>query len=266
MTFFILGGIAIVIGLALFLASRSQAEHAFILKSSKADNVKDIVSLQSHIASEIGSGSFREFVEVTGMPVADSPLQSELSGTPCLYYNMTVTREWEETVSTPDDKGNKQTTTQRGSDLVSSNTRSINFFLDDGTGKIEIRPEGAQIDLVKAVDTFQPEEGGGTKLSFGKATFELKSNTAGRRTLGYRYQEYVLPANQRLFIFGEASDGGNSLRISRPEKKGLFVISHLSKEEIIQRSQGSSKFLKIASIIFALLGVGGFVLGIFSGS
>ncbi len=262
MTFIIIGVVLIAISLGLLFASKGQAQIAAILKMSKAHKVADILGLQSQIAQEIGPGAFRELVEVRGKPIVSSPLQGELSGKPCLYYRMTVTREYEETDTSTDSQGNRTTSTRRGNEIVSSNTRFVNFKIDDGSGAIEIRPEGCEVELVKAVDTFQQGEGTGS-ISFGKFHLDFgKTPSTGRRTIGYRYEEHILPLDQPIFVFGEASDNDNILKIGRPEKKGLFLISTRIKEEIVRSREGSSKGLKIGAIVTAVLGVAGVVLGI----
>lgn len=265
MVFIVIGAVLIALSVGLVFASKHQSEAASTLKSSKAGKVADIVSLQTQIAQEIGLGAFRESVEVRGNPVVSTPLQGELSGKPCLYYRMTVTREFEETEVTTDSQGHSTPQTRRNSEVVSSNTRFINFRIDDGTGQIEIRPEGAEVELVKVVDSFKSGESN-EALSFSKFHSNVGKSNAGRRVIGYRYEEYILPHDQPLFVFGEASDNDNILKIGRPEKKGLFIISHRIKEEIVRSKEGSAKGLKIGAIIVAILGAAGVALGIINPS
>lgn len=261
MFFVIIGGILLLAALVSWVSARSQANRAAILRTSRADRVADIVDLQARIATDIGGGAFREAVEVRGTPVPlGEPLRAEFSGTPCLAYIATVTREWEETVTVSDGQGGKRTETRRGSDQVASNVRSLPFAIDDGSGRIEVQPEGAEVEYLQTVDRFEPGEAG------GKSWTGAVVLGAGRRTLGYRYQERLLPLDRPLVVFGQATDSENRLRITRPEKKGLFLISTRSKEEIVRSAQGSARGLSIAALVMAILGAAGVTLGILSPS
>ncbi len=261
MEWIIVGAVLLALAVGLFFGSRSQGDKVLQLKSSKAGKVKDIVQLQKDIATDLGAGSFRDTVEVRGKPEITSQLKGELSGTPCLYYSVSITREYEETYTEKDSDGKSQTRTRRGSDTISSNTRSVPFKVNDGTGSIEVRPEGADVELVKTVDTFEQGDPGG-KISFKGFSFQVSSQSSGRRTLGYRYEERILPVDQDVFVFGEATDNGDILRIGRPEKKGLFLISHRIKDEIVRSAEGSAKGMRIGSIASAILGLAGIVVGI----
>lgn len=261
MTFIIIGAVLAAVAVGLLFGSRSQGEKALQLKSSKAGRVQDIVQLQKDIAGDLGAGSFRDTVEVRGKPQIDTPLRAELSGSPCLYYSVSITREYEETYTERDSEGKSQTKTRRGSDTISSNTRSVPFLVNDGTGTIEIRPEGADVELVKTVDTFEQGDPG-NKISFKNFSFQVGLPVGGRRTLGYRYQEHILPVDQDVFVFGEVSDSNNVLRIGRPEKKGLFIISHRLKDDIVRSAEGAAKGMKIGAIVSAVLAVAGIVVGI----
>jgi hypothetical protein len=178
---------------------------------------------------------------------------------------MQVTREYEETYWDTDSNGNREQRTRRGSDSVAHNVRSVPFYVDDGSGKIRIRPDSAQIVAEKVFSQFQPGEVQGNVLSFGGFTFNLgglRIGSGGSRTLGYRYEEEVVPVGRDLFILGEAADAGGELAITKPgDKKHKFIISVKSEEELIRSTSTAITILLICGLI---AGAGGIAVTVLS--
>ena len=197
--------------------------------------------LQS-LAHQMGSSPLAYLTEVKGLAICDRPMVSELSQTECVYYSMTVKREYEEVGYETDEKGNRRRTTHRKSDIVSSNRRSLPFVVQDATGEIQVRPEGAQLIAEKVVDRFEPAES--TRQGFKLGSFSLDLNVGGlnfgngSRTLGYRFEEEVIPTQREIYVLGEATGSADSLRLQKPAK-GQMILS-VKSEEQLQREAGKS--------------------------
>jgi hypothetical protein len=270
----VVGLVVAVIGVFLWKAKDRALEKVAQLKGAETKKVGDLQEIAQEIGGEIGGGSFREVVEVRGDARCDSPLASELSNTPCLYYRFEVKQEYEEEY----EEYNQQTQrherrTRRSSRTVASNSRSCPFFLRDDTGEIEVLPDGAEIDTERTLSAFEPEQrlfaGSGTSLTYGGVTLSLGSSARSlpgsrSRVLGYRLEEHVLPMNRRLYILGEVNDGEGRLQLRKPEDKAkVFIISTKPKDAIIASAQSSAKMLWGGAIgcyvIGAALVIGGIV-------
>src|SRR6266853_5234811 len=99
--------------------------------------------IQNTPLSKIRSASMG-LVEVSGMAKGPQTIRAGITGEPCYYYRA---RAWQESES--GDKGEwKQ---------VADETVGIPFFVDDGTGKMLIFPQGARLDVHR---NFREEYGG----------------------------------------------------------------------------------------------------------
>jgi hypothetical protein len=245
----VIGIILIVVGIVLFFVQRNQKQRAFSVRSARLVTAQELHQMAGEIAKEIGGGSWRDYVKVNGMIQCDRPLTSELKQMPCVHYSMTVTREYEEKVTKTDSDGNRTTETNRGSETVSSNKQSVPFMVKDATGTIEVNPEGANIETVKVLDEFQQGEQRGGMLSFGGFSLTIGGMSSGgvfggsgRRTIGYRYQEHILPLERRVLVVGTASDSTGSVTLQKPldgEKK--YIISLKTEEELTKAADNTAQ-------------------------
>jgi hypothetical protein len=253
-------GIALMaLGIGLFIARSVQANKLLQIKGTETSRVKDLADLAGEVAREMGAGSFNQVTEIKGKAVSDAPLTSELAQAACVYYSMRVTREYEEMVWETDANGNRVQRTRRGQETVAQNVRSTPFRADDGSGLILVRPDGAQMIAEKAFSQFQPGDVQGTTLTFGRLNFNLGGlNLGGRRTLGYRYEEEIIPLGRELYILGEVVDAGGELAVQKPsDKKGRFIISCKSEEELVRGTASAITALLVTGLIS---GIGGAAL------
>lgn len=261
MVFYIIGGVLVAVAVGLFLGSGSQRRKVYAMKTTDTSTAADLRSLADSIAKEIGAGSFNQVTEVKGAVECDAPLTGELSGKPCVHYAMSVVREWEETVWKTDSQGRRTQETHKGSDTVASNTRSVRFRVKDATGAVDVDPAGAKIDGEKAVSQFQPGEPTGGSLVLGGFRVNLPGilgalSGGGRRTLGYRYTETILPVGAQVYVLGEAVDAGGTLAVKKPAKKDArFLISVRTEEELVRKAGSAVKGLSIAAAACAVVGV-----------
>jgi len=206
---FIIAGGLVALAIGLIFARSRQSDKLMQMKGTETSQAKELHELQAAVAGDMGAGSFNQIAELKGKSVCSTPLMSELAKSPCVYYSMRVSREYEETYWDTDSNGNRVQKTRRGSDTVAQNTRFTPFELQDATGSIKVIPDGATFVTEKAFSHFEPGEVQGRSLSFGGFTITLSNALTGAaqsRTLGYRYEEDIIPIDKSLYVIGEAAD------------------------------------------------------------
>jgi hypothetical protein len=261
MIWYVIGGVLIALGIGLVIFYKSQGDKLFLLKATETSLVSNIEQEAKDVTEGMGEkGSFNKFTEVKGKVTCPSPLTSELANAKCVYYSMSITRRWEEEYWETDSEGRRERRTRTGTDTVASNTRHVPFFVQDETGKIKINPEGAEFVSEKSYSNFQPGEISGSSISIGNFRLNLSGlgMAGGRRTIGYNYEESIVPVDRDVFIIGEVADSGGALQFQRPTEKGKkFIISTKSEEELQRSIAGGMTATLIGSIVS---GVGGIVL------
>jgi len=182
-------------------------------------------------------------VSAQGNIIAQQPVMAPISGRPCLYYEITITREWE-----------KQETTQqgtrdvKGSDTIETRKVGAVFQINDGSGPVWVDArEGADADLTQ---TFNDRHPIGNmipgEIQFGQMRMQTPHNHGNQRTLAFRAVEKVLPIEGTLYAAGKLVNGG----IAKPGWRSL-ILSHKGREALL----GSSKKLAMVGFI-----VGGLML------
>jgi len=243
------------IAVILFFVGRSQGSKALDIASTETSSAAGLATEASDVAKEIGAGSFTKVAEMKGAVECGSPLKAEMSGTECVWYRSTVTREYEETYTERDSDGKTRTGTRRGSENVSTNERRTMFMVRDETGAVEIDPEGAPVEGVKVLSKF--EQGNhGPSISIGGFKLSLGAIGGGRRTIGYRLEESALPIGTRVYVLGEARDDGGRLRVAKPAAKGgRFIITVKSEEQLLKSAKTGSKVSGIIALVLAVAAV-----------
>lgn len=256
--------VAAALAVVLFLVARSQVAKAADIASTKTSTVAELSELAAKIAAEIGAGSFGEYAELKGRATSDSRLRSDFSETECVWYECVATREYEEEYWENDSEGRRQRKTRRGSEEVSRMLRDPPFFLDDGTGRIRVDPTGAAIEPEKSFSSFEPGEGAGS-IRVGSFSLNLGlSFGAGRRTLGYRFEERCIPVGRELYAIGQVTDAGGTLALRKPEEKGKrFIVSLRSEEAILAGAKKAGLWLRIGAGVAAAAAAGLAAAGLF---
>ncbi len=239
----IFGGILIVIGIIFFFVQQNYSTKLQSIRLATSSTVSDLQRIAREIAGEIGSGNLREYVKVRGIIRSDRPLISELKQQPCVHYTMRVVREYEEQQTTTDSEGKTRTETRRSSETVSSNSQSIPFTLQDNSGDLLVNPDGGNIDTVPVLDEFRQEHSGGSSISFGGFSLAIGAGMGGgRRTLGYRYTESILPCDREVLVIGTAADDGGQVTLRKPmQSDKKFIISLKSEEELAKSTANAVK-------------------------
>lgn len=233
----IFGFLLLVAGGVLWFVRGQQEHRSRHLKLAHTTPIGELKSLAAAVAQEIGSGDWRDYVLLWGTITTEAPLTSPMKGMPCVYYSNAVIREYEETIREQDEKGNWRTRTQRGSDTISQEEQSMLFnLIDRASERVEVNPEGADVELVEVLNEFRPGQSSGGSISFGGFSMNLGDNygMGNRRTLGYRYRESILPLDRQVTVLGMVSDRTGSLTIEKPTSNQPFIISPKSQEALVK--------------------------------
>ena len=186
-------------------------------------------------------------VEVKGTLRCESPLESEMAGQACAYYLSQVIREYQETHR--DSDGDLET--RRRSEVVASNERFAPFAVEDGSGAVGVRGEGAEVDALEVMNRFERDTGGAGSVTLGGLTVNLGG---GERTIGYRHVESVLPVDAPVYVLGAVQEDGEVGAPPPGDEEGRFLISYRSEEQLEKKFRRDALWL-------ALIALGLFVFG-----
>jgi len=255
---FILSGALIVAGVGLLIYRRHVAHQLMMIKATETSTVSDVEQLAASIRRELGDAEgMHEYTELKGKIRCDEPLTSELAQRPCVYYDMKVEEEYEETYYETDSKGNRHRRTRTARRTVAENTVKTPFILEDTTGQIRVEPYDAQIEALPLINRYEPYRGNLKTLQLGAFRFSLDIETlGGRRIRGYRYTESLLPLGQRLYVLGDVTEIDGQLTVVNPtEKSKPFLISYKSEEELIGSKEKLLFALQIGAIAAFIIGI-----------
>ena len=169
-------------------------------------------------------GVFLGQVELSGRAVTPAPLRSHLAGCECVWFRYRVEEQWErwETETYTDSKGRRQTRRVRksGWTCVDQGGAQPAFAVEDETGSVQVRPEGAEID---AEHVFDEMVGRGDALYYAKGPAGGISDSTGRR----RFTEEALRLGATLFVAGRARERDDVVapEIAAAPEQNLFLIS-----------------------------------------
>ena len=256
----------LVLAVILFAVSVAQKNKLYQMRSTETFTAKALTESAASVAGEIGAGSFNQITEIKGKSVCDNPITSELAQKECVYYSMRITREYEEDYWDTDSEGRRTRKTRRGSDTVASNVRSTPFYVEDSTGKIKVNPEGCLAVTETVMSKFEPGQRNTGRMKIGRFSIDfggLSPLSGGRRTIGYRYEEEIIPIGRDLYVLGEATDKSSELQIAKPDdKKKKFIVSVKSEETLVKSAKSTSAGLMMGATVSAVAGTVVIVLNV----
>ena len=176
-------------------------------------------------------GVFIGLVELKGAAQCAQPLVSYLAEAPCVYYSFDVEERWSRLVTETesDGKGGTRTVTRResGWTSVASQIESTSFYLQDDTGQLLVRPEGARIE---AEAVFNQTCSPGNPLYYGKGPVRGIMDSDHVR----RFTESIIPMQAPLFIVGQARERQDVVapEIAADGKAAEFLISTRTQEQV----------------------------------
>ena len=175
-----------------------------------------------------------------------SPVLSPISKTPCLYYEVAITRKWEKTEQTQD--GAKTT---KGSSNVETLKGGAEFGLDDGSGAILVdASKGGDFDNLK-----KQADAGGVHMSDGHLKFgELRIPTprsgSDDYTLGFEAVEKIVPVGGSLFALGKLENG----KLGKPGWRSM-MFSTKGRDGLLASTAKKKKFSFIGGGIGAVAAI-----------
>ncbi len=234
-----------------FFSERKTLQAAVGTETLKCGEVNE---LSTAAAAAVGAGSFSHACEVVGPAKAPETgvLKASESGQECVWHRSKLTEhywDWER-----DSEGDMDRT--RKTREIHSAESETPFFVDDGTGRIEIVPVGADIDGAdKVVDRMDKDAGSSGWSGFASSVF------GGDRTIGIEHEEWIIRPGARLYVLGEASDKSGQLRIGQADK-GPFVISTRSEEEFTSATRTTMRLALAAAVVLGIAAPVLIVLGL----
>jgi hypothetical protein len=159
------------------------------------------------------------------------PVLSPCSKTPCLYYEVEITRKFEKQELTQNG-----TQTKKGSHRVETLKKGTTFVIDDGSGPIPVNgTEGGDFDNLQKSFSKEFKVGG---MSYSEVQFgELRLVPQGGegRTVAYEAVEKIVPAQGKLFVLGKLENGTigkpgwRSMLFSGKGREGLLKTTHRNR-------------------------------------
>ncbi|XP_066320573.1 E3 ubiquitin-protein ligase SP1-like [Miscanthus floridulus] len=141
----------------------------------------------------------------------------------------------------------------RCSEEIFSKKKEAPWYLDDGTGRLEIVRD-------RSTD--------GSLLCLASEDFEKQPRSCGCecsiKLLGLRRTEWILPIGDKLTVVGEAvKDESGKILIKRPTNGGPFHVTRNSIDKVVSNLGSDARWCKIWAATFAasgalLLGIGGY--------
>jgi hypothetical protein len=176
-------------------------------------------------------GVFVGQIELAGRAVIEEPVRSYLAGCECVWFHFSVEEEWSrwETETYTDSKGRSQTRQVRksGWTTVDEGGATPAFEVEDETGAVRVRPEGAEVE---PDEVFARTAGRGDSLYYGKGPAGGISDSTGRR----RFTETAIPLGRDVFVAGRAREREDVVapEIAADPEENLFLISCRGEERV----------------------------------
>ncbi|WP_372367588.1 GIDE domain-containing protein [Candidatus Uabimicrobium sp. HlEnr_7] len=228
--YYIFSGIALFGALIFVIFRYIAAKKLYNMQSTSSSDIKKIKSTNK-----------KQYVEVNGKTVCDTPLTSDLAKEKCVAYEHQIFQKY------------KNKAGHNSYKLIHTVAKYTDFFVEDETAKILVKGEGAEIEAIEVKNHFiEPPLGGGTILTFGTLTFDVDNfRHEEGLALGYELKECIIPIGQKVYILGDANPESGDHQIEKPtERSKSFIVSTKTKEELIKKNKRIKKWSTIAVIFF----------------
>ncbi|MFT4546944.1 MAG: hypothetical protein ACI8XO_000662 [Verrucomicrobiales bacterium] len=199
-------------------------------------------------------GVFIGLVELKGTAESSAPLATFLAEAAAVHYTWNVSEQWErwETESYTDSKGRRKTRRVRksGWSTVASGGESQPFYLNDDTGFLLVRPDGAD---VRGISVFNQHCGRGNPLYYEKGPTSGVTDSTGQR----HFSETAIVLHEELYVVGKARERSDivAAEIALHEAAPLFLITTESEKQV-RRRLGTSAVLWWVAGTAAAAGLG----------
>jgi E3 Ubiquitin ligase len=231
-----------VIAYLLWRGALNQQAQASKLTLTETSTCGEIAALAQGVGAEVGGGSFRQRCEVIGLSAADgAPVRAPETRADVVWHRTRVTHRWYEMEQTTDDRGNHRTRRVEKSDVVSDFASEAPFAVSDGSGRLIVRPVGADVDHPeKSVDRLDGI-GPGTSQSF--ASLLLGGGQSG--TIGFQVEEWVIRPGVRIYVHGEVGDEDGRLVFGTGD--GRLIVSTRSEADLVKDHRSGAMWRKLGA-------------------
>ncbi len=253
----LIGVVGLLVVGGLLWSYRSDRQRLEAMRGAETVEVALLHSLHAELRRDLGADSFFYRAELKGRAEVKEPLQSELTGTECIYYSMSVSREYEERY-TAQEGDRRVEKVRRGSETMASQQRGIRFELVDGSGRVWVDPTEAEVVAESVLDRFEPAQGHQRELKLGSFRLRLDEpiRSGDRTTLGYRFRESVVRLHQPLYLLGEAREWNDEVVVGQPRDGGRWILSTQSEEQLTQATISAMRWKLVGAGVLLLASSG----------
>jgi len=191
-----------------------------------------------------GVASASGLVATEGKISAPNAIRAPCSGHTCLYYEITLDREWERPAeggaSGAKETGTTRVTTTRGGTI---------FQLDDGSGPVHVDTrDGAQAELAEThLERFPIGQMVPGEIQFGQMRVQTPENLGSERTLSFTATERVLLAQGELYACGKVTNG----MLSKPAWADLVLSQSGRDAQLVQARRRAAASLLVGALLTA---------------
>ncbi|KAM1534245.1 hypothetical protein COP2_008336 [Malus domestica] len=236
--------------LALYLPGRIFSSDADVLESVPR------INLMSELAKLLEFRRTPLVVGVSGTVCCENPIHCEFAGLRGVVVMQTAAQRFL--------KRNEKGEWQMGYTSLLSECKEVPWYLDDGTGRVNVVGATDASGFTFPASSGQFEQSRRChKCEMNRLECETKRSVEreriddreGIKLLGVQRTEHVLPIGISLSVVGEAvKDNVGTIRIQKPHK-GPFYVSTKSIDELIASHKNWARFLKCASFGVAVIGL-----------
>jgi hypothetical protein len=188
-------------------------------------------------------------VELKGNLRCPSPLSAEFSKQNCAYFFAKIERE--EVYYERDSQGRNERKTR--SITIHSNIKFAPCTVEDGSGRVALNLDGADIEGEQVVNRREREQGvAGTILS-------IATGTGGGDLI---HTETILALDIPIYVLGEVQADRSVGKPAKGSKNKVFVVSHKSEEERAKDLGSSMLWLLVISIVLVAATAGLVIWGV----
>lgn len=254
--------IALIVGglVAIFYLRKKAQNDVLEIKYMQTKSISELNDMFKQM-DETGLGNdYREFVELKGNIVSNSPVTTPFSNRQVAYCNSEVTQVTEIKEQYKDSNGHYQTRVNKVETPISNEKSSQDVSIADSSSQepvvLEINSTGCKLDIPKTFDRFEPKSNLSNYRYFNSFSFDR----FGADTLGFKMTEKTIENNQNLYVIGEAFRMGNTIHIGKPmDSKKPFIVTTKSEEDLINNSNQKSLFFLIGGIAAIIIGLVKFI-------
>lgn len=236
--------IALLLSLAFLIAAYFKKKRLNILENAETVSV-------SEARNNLLDG---EVVELSGEIECENPLVSELTELKCVHYKMSVNYEYEVDRVVENSDGSRTKEREKKTRNLAANERHVAFNIRDSSGSMRVDPELAEFESEKVLSDFEVDNRqhsgsiqiGGLKVNF--PSVEVNSINPA-----FRYTEYAIPTDRKIYILGQVDHSGSEPIIRKPDSNSPLIISLKSKSSLTHTSQKGVKAMTITAAVFLIM-------------